>query len=62
MKATDKNIAKRFDTTHQTLIRWKKGSLEYQGRYQAFKEFFIREQLISTAKVIAWEEMTAGNR
>ena len=47
MKPTDINIAKRFDTTPQTLIRWKKGCFEYQGRYEAFKEFFIKEQLLN---------------
>tara|TARA_R110000796_G_C14553458_1_gene434119 strand:- start:949 stop:1104 length:156 start_codon:yes stop_codon:yes gene_type:complete len=46
MKTTDRAIAKRFDTTPQTLIRWKKGSFEYKGRYLALKEFFIKEQLL----------------
>ena len=46
MKPTDRNIAKRFDTTPQTLNRWRKGGVEYQGRYAAFKEFFIKEQLL----------------
>ena len=46
MKPTDINIAKRFDTTPQTLSRWKNGSFEYQGRYTAFKEFFIKEQML----------------
>ena len=41
MKPTDINIAKYFNTTRQTLSRWKNGSLEYKRRYRAFVDDFI---------------------
>tara|TARA_R110000824_G_C15210180_1_gene676518 strand:+ start:191 stop:343 length:153 start_codon:yes stop_codon:yes gene_type:complete len=41
MKITDRNIATYFNTTPQTLNRWKKGSVEDKRRYRAFKNDFI---------------------
>lgn len=43
MKPTDKNIAKYFKTTVQTLTRWKTESIESKRRYNAFKTEFIKE-------------------
>ncbi len=41
IKSTDKNIAKFFKTTPQTLSNWKRdGGLIH--RYNALKEYFIR--------------------
>jgi len=44
MKPTDKNIAKYFKTTVQTLTRWKTESVESKRRYDAFKQYFINMQ------------------
>ena len=44
MKATDRNIAKYFKITVQTLSRWKTESIESLRRYEAFKEFFIKNK------------------
>ena len=42
MKPTDRNIAKYFKTTVQTLTRWKTESIESKRRYDALKEHFIK--------------------
>lgn len=44
MKPTDKNIAKFYDTTPQTLYNWK--TSDKQGtreRYEALKNYFIEQ-------------------
>ena len=41
MKITDINIAKYFNTTRQTISRWKNGSVEHKRRYRAFLNDFI---------------------
>jgi len=46
MKPTDKNIAKYFKTTVQTLTRWKTESVESLRRYNALKEYYIRNEIV----------------
>jgi len=45
MKPTDINMAKYFKTTVQTLTRWKTESIESARRYNALKEYYIRNEV-----------------
>ena len=44
MKPTDKNIAKFYDTTPQTLYNWKTSDKQgVRERYEALKNYFIEQ-------------------
>ena len=44
MKQTDKNIAKFYDTTPQTLYNWKTSDKQgVRERYEALKNYFIEQ-------------------
>ena len=45
MKPTDRNIAKYFNKSVQTLTRWKTESIESIRTYNALKEYYVRNEV-----------------
>jgi len=50
-KPTDRNLAKYFKTTVQTLTRWKTESIESARRYNALKEYYIRNEIVQSGTI-----------
>ena len=45
LKPTDRNIAKYFNKSVQTLTRWKTESIESIRTYNALREYYIRNEV-----------------
>ncbi|ADV47009.1 hypothetical protein [Nitratifractor salsuginis] len=43
MKITQKDIARYFGLSEDTITKWKKGSVEQQRRYYAMREYYERQ-------------------
>jgi len=59
MKPTDRNIAKHFGTTAQTLSRWKTESIELNRRYKAMREYYIRNEVLKDGDSYCFEHQVS---